>query len=184
MDWLEVGKNIRKHRDKRRLSQPDLGKRINVSWEMISRYERGVSSPANKILEIANALEVPLSKLVDELSHEDSLNENKHDHKIKYFKRIPVNNSFINSQPETMITIPDWASVFKKPIFAISGSLIEDSEIEVPMTIIYISSGSKKYEIGEFVLIQKSSDSKLEIKRFMTNTKFVIGRVIGYSHIV
>lgn len=58
----EIGKVIREERRKKGLSQQELATKVGVTWEMISRYERGKSSALNKILELAEALELEVGK--------------------------------------------------------------------------------------------------------------------------
>ena len=63
MNNLFIGKNIRKIRMLRGMSQAQLADKIGVTWEMISRYERGLSSPHKKLNAIAGALGVSVSQL-------------------------------------------------------------------------------------------------------------------------
>lgn len=56
----EIGKIIRDQRKNLNLSQVELARKVGVTWEMISRYERGKSSALNKLQELALALEVPM----------------------------------------------------------------------------------------------------------------------------
>lgn len=58
MTDIEIGKIIREKRQKLGLSQQVLAKRVGVTWEMISRYERGRSSALQKIFDISEALEM------------------------------------------------------------------------------------------------------------------------------
>lgn len=60
----EVGSMIRNKRQKRGWSQQELAKRLGVTWEMVSRYERGKSSALQKILQIADVLEIEVSELL------------------------------------------------------------------------------------------------------------------------
>lgn len=64
MNDIEIGKRIRILRKKRALSQQELADKVGVTWEMISRYERGKSSALNKVQDLAVALEVSLSALI------------------------------------------------------------------------------------------------------------------------
>lgn len=59
MNLLQIGKVIKRLRVERGYSQQELAEKVGVTWEMISRYERGKSSPLQKILEIAESLNVP-----------------------------------------------------------------------------------------------------------------------------
>jgi len=62
MTDIEIGRTIREQRQKKRLSQSELAKKVGVTWEMISRYERGRSSSLQKILLLADALDLDVSK--------------------------------------------------------------------------------------------------------------------------
>lgn len=59
MNLIQIGKVIKRLRVERGYSQQDLAEKVGVTWEMISRYERGKSSPLQKILEISESLKVP-----------------------------------------------------------------------------------------------------------------------------
>lgn len=62
MTDTEIGRVIREQRTKLGLSQQQLAKKVGVTWEMVSRYERGKSSALQKIFELAEALEVDVSR--------------------------------------------------------------------------------------------------------------------------
>lgn len=56
---LIIGENIRREREKRGLSQTDLGRRIGLHFSQISKFERGYSAPTLHALEkIAEGLEI------------------------------------------------------------------------------------------------------------------------------
>jgi len=58
MNDMNIGSRIRVFRKKRGLSQQELARKVGVTWEMISRYERGKSSALQKISELARALDI------------------------------------------------------------------------------------------------------------------------------
>lgn len=62
MTDIEIGRIIREQRIKKGFSQTGLAKKVGVTWEMISRYERGKSSALQKILVIAEALDLEVSR--------------------------------------------------------------------------------------------------------------------------
>jgi transcriptional regulator with XRE-family HTH domain len=66
MNDIDVGKRIRLHRKRIALTQQELADRIGVTWEMISRYERGRSSALQKILALAKEFAVEPSALLYE----------------------------------------------------------------------------------------------------------------------
>lgn len=60
----EFGKNLRKWRKERNLSQEDLAFRAETTAKTISTYESGNSVPGfNTILKLANALNITLAQL-------------------------------------------------------------------------------------------------------------------------
>lgn len=66
MDSQTIGNRIKNFRKEKGLSQKDLASMVGVTWEMVSRYERGRSSPLLKIIPIAKALSVPTEALLAE----------------------------------------------------------------------------------------------------------------------
>ena len=61
----KFGKKLREARLKKKLSQGDVAKRMNVHRSYISSIERGVRNPSLKVIQrIAKALEVPMEKLI------------------------------------------------------------------------------------------------------------------------
>ena len=62
----DFSENLKLQRQKKNLSQEDLGKLIGVSGVTIMRYEKGTRQPKlETIKEIANALKIPVAKLID-----------------------------------------------------------------------------------------------------------------------
>lgn len=64
---MPVGEVIRIERHKKKLTQRQLAEKIKVSTSTITGYEKGsINIPYNRLKSIANALEVPMSILVEE----------------------------------------------------------------------------------------------------------------------
>lgn len=62
----DFSENLKLQRQKKNLSQEDLGKLIGVSGVTIMRYEKGTRQPKlETIKEIANALKIPVANLID-----------------------------------------------------------------------------------------------------------------------
>ncbi len=58
--------NLKKQRQKKHLSQSDLGNLIGVTGVTIMRYEKGTREPKlDTIKKLANALQIPVSELID-----------------------------------------------------------------------------------------------------------------------
>ena len=61
-----IGKNIQKARQEKGLTQETFSELMGVSWSYVSKIESGVLNlSVGKILEIANYLEVDVSKLLN-----------------------------------------------------------------------------------------------------------------------
>lgn len=56
----KIGIQIKKARAEGQLTQSELGEKIGVTWEMISRYENGKSSPRKNLERIAEILGKPI----------------------------------------------------------------------------------------------------------------------------
>lgn len=64
---MTIGKRLRKIRVEQGLTTIELGMRANISQGMISRIENDRANPTiDKVVSIARALNVPVSKLLDE----------------------------------------------------------------------------------------------------------------------
>lgn len=63
---MTVGKNIRKMRKRKGMTQAELGKKIGVSYQQIGQYENGKRNPKlQTIAKIADALDVLPRDLID-----------------------------------------------------------------------------------------------------------------------
>ena len=81
MEYRDIGESIRKYRRRLNLTQDQLADRVGVTWEMISRYERGESSPMNKLDKLSNALNIRVTDLLSENGCAD--------YNIPLFAKIP-----------------------------------------------------------------------------------------------
>ena len=57
----EIGIQIKKARLEKGLSQEELGEKLGVTWEMISRYENGRSSARKYLAQLAEIFDKPIS---------------------------------------------------------------------------------------------------------------------------
>lgn len=74
MDYQIIGNNIRKLRLGRNLTQETFSEAIGISVSYLGQLERGQRTPSISTLEsIANALEVPLSALLCNLTEEEQV---------------------------------------------------------------------------------------------------------------
>jgi transcriptional regulator with XRE-family HTH domain len=65
----EIGKLISKRREMKGLTQNEVGERLGIGYEAVSRMERGVTLPSVvKLMHLADILECPIEELVSETS--------------------------------------------------------------------------------------------------------------------
>jgi transcriptional regulator with XRE-family HTH domain len=63
---VTVGRNIRFYRLAARLSQEEVGDKIEVTFQLVQKYEKGTNRVgASRLSQIGAALGVPLVKLFD-----------------------------------------------------------------------------------------------------------------------
>jgi transcriptional regulator with XRE-family HTH domain len=64
-DDFEIGRRIRDIRQTKGLSQSDLGRMVNLTFQQIQKYEKGANrAAASTLIRIAAALEVPILDLL------------------------------------------------------------------------------------------------------------------------
>jgi len=115
MKHENIGRKIRFYRQKLKLTQQDLADKIGVTWEMISRYERGNSSPMEKVPDIAKALNLNIAELVTE--PETATKKGliiSAENLAPLFVTIPKDHKFKPDNTQYFHTISEW--MLKKDI--------------------------------------------------------------------
>lgn len=101
MNYTQIGKTIRKYRKEMGFTQEELADKINVTWEMISRYERGQSSPLNKIDLLAKHLSTTPLQLIASAYEMNAVSDTR-TNQIPIFEGIPLRET------GSTYTAPDW----------------------------------------------------------------------------
>jgi transcriptional regulator with XRE-family HTH domain len=167
MEYRDIGENIRKYRNRLDLTQDQLADRVGVTWEMISRYERGESSPLNKLDKIAEALGISLTDLID-----DTLGTN---YEIPLFTEIPKNFIFNTENTTLFYNCPKWLIKRDPESFAIDSKLVNSKVIDIKQGYIFVSPNSK---IGQTDLMLIANDGQLIIEEFKHNGYEPIGKIM------
>ncbi len=166
MKLSKVGKRIKYYREESKLTQQELGDRVGVTWEMISRYERGVNEPYSRIEAIAKALNRDIVELLQNNNISSS-------NQIPLFTKIPKGLDFNPNNTTFYYTCPEWILKKDKGVFALDMSLV-DSEQE---GVYYISPDINPV-MSKLVLIQKNQ--KLFVKEFQ-NQENIIGTILSFE---
>lgn len=71
---IHVGKKLKQIRTLRRMSQTDVAKRLNLSFQQIQKYEIGSNRiAASRLFELSRILDVPTSYFFEGLSEAETL---------------------------------------------------------------------------------------------------------------
>lgn len=88
---MTIGKRLRKIRVEQGLTTVELGMRANISQGMISRIENDRANPTiDKVVSLARALNIPISKLLDEdvTPYQSSTNIKKEEQDLLHYYRL------------------------------------------------------------------------------------------------
>ncbi|WKZ31486.1 MAG: helix-turn-helix transcriptional regulator [Candidatus Dojkabacteria bacterium] len=176
MNYKLIGEQIRKYRKRLGLTQQQLGKEIGVSWEMISRYERGASSPLAKINKLAEALSVGPVDLLTEV--QSSVREGTLSSQIPLFTTIPRGFDFSN-KVGYYYSAPEWIIQTDKEAFAIDPTIVEAKNVQISGNgPLFISPTSQPTE-GDLVVYKDGS--KLVVDKFSgtIESSTVVGIVLA-----
>lgn len=126
MNYKEIGENIKIYRNKRNFTQQTLADKVGVTWEMISKYERGVSSPLQKIDYLAKALSVETRDLLESYtSNKDS------SRRIPLFTSAPANFEFTKTNCKFYYPCPDWIYEMDNDCFALDAEIVKNETVEL-----------------------------------------------------
>lgn len=141
-----IGERVRYYRRKKGLTQQNLADKVGVTWEMISRYERGETTILGKLEELSSALEIAPAIFVS------SGYESEGNSQLRNFLPFIISEDLVNkikkiSDLEKVLqntynfyTCPDWIMNRYPDSFAIDSSIIKSDTIStVEKGILYIS---------------------------------------------
>jgi len=175
MDDAKIGIQIKKARAEAQLTQADLGKKIGVTWEMVSRYENGKSSPRKNLDKIADVLGKPIQYFfgVEEVPIQDEIKKLtnlliKKSTDLQRGSNIPLIETLTGFTINKALDLtnqtyscPAWIfSKFKK-VFALRLDDIESEILSIGSGDIGFFSIDKKAEVGNYILIKKGDGFKI-----------------------
>lgn len=176
----EIGSKIRYYRNKKNITQQGLAERVGISWEMISRYERGNSAAFKNLTKICDALGINSKDVFT-----------KDDEAYTYSAKIPIielekdSNQILFKKTMLSYSCPDWLILEDKDCFALAlGTNIKCTLLEPNKNIIFFISTNKKPKSHNLVLY--FSDGKLNIAPLTDynkgkNKHEYVGVILGYD---
>lgn len=181
----DIGLQIKKARTDAKMSQSELGKKLGVTWEMISRYENGRSSARKYLDSLAKFLDKPvgyflgvevgqanldLDKLVDKLKGSGLGQTAEEASKVVLIDDFSI-LGFERSLKLTRqyYSVPNWINEKYEGVFALRlGSAIPEALDTNKGDIGYFTK-VRKPQVGDVVLVKSGSVYKLQ--RFSTKLK-------------
>ena len=169
-----VGENIRIYRERKNITQRELGDRIGKTWEMVSRYERGASSPMKQIDSLADALEIDVQDLFKDptQNREEVADFNR----IPFYTSLPKDLDFQNTKSYIYYTAPDWILAIDRECFVVDTNMVEINDERIKDGKLFISPNSESQEND---IVMKRKGTEVLIERKGLKSKNVIGKVLA-----
>ena len=162
-----IGENIKIYRERQNLTQQQLADKIGKTWEMISRYERGVSSPMNQLDSLAKALNTTPSELLNDIT-EKSIKLN--------FNKVPLftnySKSFEKEETYLYYNTPDWMLSLDPNTFAIDMKIVDGTN-----GVAFISPNSE-ININDMVLVREDNRLRVIMLKSFNNID-IVGKVLA-----
>lgn len=198
MAETDIGKNIRNARLIRGMTQRELAEKLDVSWEMISRYETNKVNPMGNLIRIAGILSVPVSFLLGEtgLYMMDSGDEYVEVYKKRGQLMVPyvLDSSVFTSNTgllnvSTLYAIPSWIrDCAQSEVFAVPCKDVDDTEIlHVDKDGTLIVAVDDNYRGNDFVMCATGGKSilRLYVQRYrqllLDDKTRILGKVLSYE---
>ncbi|MDD3647212.1 MAG: helix-turn-helix transcriptional regulator [Candidatus Dojkabacteria bacterium] len=171
MSDLKIGQQIRKARMEKQITQGELGKKIGVTWEMISRYENGKSSPRRNLEKISEVLSKPIqfffgveeAPISEEISRLYQLLEKKKKD-LETDTNIPMIDTMAGLSLNEALKLtsqkyscPMWIQTNYPGVFALKLDEVESAIVSTGVSNVGFFSRIKARP-GDYILIQKKGD--------------------------
>ena len=180
MEWKLIGNKIRAQRQSLGLKQQELADKVGVTWEMISRYERGKSSPLEKIELIAKALNTNPLELLQEYYNSSGVAEKAETNTIPLFTSEPDNLDFNLKPGQYYYVAPTWMFKADPKVFAIDPNIANIKTVQIKVKgPLFISPTTRSNE-HDLVLYIENHKLFIDIKSNISNkTSEIIGTIIA-----
>lgn len=176
MNDTKIGIQIKKARAEAQLTQAKLGKQIGVTWEMISRYENGKSSPRKNLEKISSALGKPIQYFFG--VEEEPIGEGikklsellaKKSSELEKAIEVPLVESLEDFTLAKALKLtsqgyscPSWIHARFKKVFAYKLDEVSSNVVSVGRGDIGFFSQSLKPKLGNYVLVKEEKMFKIE----------------------
>lgn len=176
MEQEKIGKFIKKIRTENNLTQKEFAKKYGVTYQAVSKWERGINMPDISLLkEISNDYNINISELLDGKYNEKEI----HNNKKNYFISILISIIIIliigiiwhlHSMNKTDFSFKTLSTSCKN--FKISGSIAyskSKSSIYISQVDYCGKDNKTEYSNIECILYEVENDKEKEINKYSYN---------------
>ncbi len=178
MNVKKIGRKIKQARVEAGLSQAALGEKIGVTWEMISRYENGRSSPHKYLEEMSEILHKPLVYFVDDETYfrQSELGDKVNDVMMGYSSGVsymaPLFDTYEEFQQEgaqstrsLRYVVPAWVAQKFRKVFVFRTNDIDVSEIGLSASDVLIATADFEDNDGKYCLYYEKTKRKMYVSK-------------------
>ncbi len=185
MNLKEIGLRIKNQRQIQGLTQKQLAEKIGTTWEMISRYETGKSSPLGRIDLIAEALNVEISEfLQDSVKSSQTLKDaaaSAYSRNVvplieQSFKKL---TSAIHKSKDFYVA-PDWIIQRYKQPFAIKTENLDIKTTRIKKSgILFAVRGDKSN--SELVIAKDKNNYVVTAQENTSSTSKIVATILAWE---
>jgi len=185
MESKKLGNAIRTIRRKKGLTQQQLGHKAGVTWEMVSRYERGLSSALPRLEILGKALRTnpaEIYAMAYNITLADQIESNKVLHiskfEIQNLKEISTLKEFLKAfQKGYSYSTPKWITQLDKDSYLIDSNVIQNLPIIFKNTKDFYISPNSIPQNNDYILQIKSG--ALELNQIKDKNAIYLGILIA-----
>lgn len=181
MELKEIGLRIKFLRQSQGLTQKELAEKIGTTWEMVSRYETGKSSPLSRIDQIAESLNTSIDKLLQESVVEDS-GQPYRGNAIPLIDKPFADITVAIKETKDYYIAPDW--ITKKFIspFAIDSEILEVNTTQLEKNGIFFATMEKIKGNKNIVLsVDKNKQLSVQMLENTSASEKVIATIVAWE---
>lgn len=175
-----IGLRIKHLRNIAGMTQQELADKVGTSWEMISRYERGKSSPMRKIPEIADALNTTIANLFAE-----SILEEEGPHHARNtvpFIDEPTGKALRKIKVTKQYYIaPDWIIHLCVKPFAVEAETVELQTSKIHQNGIIFVTQEKPRRASDLAVVQDPDGLRITPYEKGAGMHKVLGKVVAWE---
>lgn len=181
MNFKEIGLKIKYFRKSLDLTQKQLAEKIGTTWEMISRYETGKSSPLPRIDRISKALNVPIHRILeDEGVHENA--------RFTYRNNtVPfITSSFTDieksiKETKTYYTAPNWIINRFSNVFVMKSELLEFKTTKIDQTGLIFVTQEDPESHNDMIIVKNNGELQVLPAKNKRAKEKIVGTIIAWE---